>query len=170
MQMKILLMFLAVGLASRSLPAAPAAAEVTSAEALQAAGVTCRRIELQALTASVEIDVTVDESRAPGRYEGAECVVLKEGVAAEKLAAVDAAASDGGAVARRARSAKPKPVFLVLGREIPRAYLAFEFSVRSDTAGTITRRYLLPVSAIGEETSESAQAPADPARGASVLP
>jgi hypothetical protein len=168
--MKILLVFLAVGLASRSLPAAPVAAEVTSAEALKAVGVTCRRIELQALTASVEIEVTVDESRAPGKYEGAECVILKEPLSVEKLPAVDAAASDGGTVARRARFAKPNPVFLVLGREIPRAYLAFEFSVQSDSAGTITRRYLLPVSAIDARPAEPTPEHAAWARDASVGP
>ena len=82
---------------------------------------------------------------------------------------MDAAASAGGTVARRARSAKVNPAFLVLGREIPRAYLAFEFSVPGDSAGTITRRYLLPVSAISEAPAELAPEPANPSRDAPFL-
>lgn len=168
--MKMILVMLAVCVAPRILATAPAAVEVASAEGLKAEGVTCRRVQLQALTASVEIDVTVDEDRSPGRYEGAECVVLKEPLPVEKLAALDAAASAGGTVARRARSAKPNPEFLVLGREIPRAYLAFEFSVHSESAGMITRRYLVPVSAITEGPAEPTREDADSARDAPVRP
>lgn len=139
---------LALGLASGLLPAARAAAEVTTVAGLKEEGVSIRRIELQALTASVEIDVAVDPDRTPGRYAGAECVVLKEPVAADRLVAADAAVTGGGAVARRARSQKPTAELLVLGREIPRAYLAIEFSVPRDGARPETLRFLLPVSAI----------------------
>jgi len=144
--MKRLLLLLLLGLSSRLMAAAP---EVTTADALKEEGVTCRRVELQALTSSVEIDVTIDGSKTPGRYAGAECVVLKEPIAADKLAEADAAATAGGPVARRARSDKPSPVFLVLGRELPRAYLAFEFSVPGSGGDAAPRRYLLPVAAIG---------------------
>ena len=88
--MKLFSVLLAVGLAPR-ISAAPAA-EVVSVEGLRAEGVTCRRVELQALTASVQIEVAVDGSKAPGKYDGAECVVLKDLLPAEGLAAADAAA------------------------------------------------------------------------------
>jgi len=169
MHIKTLLVFFVVGLASWSLRAAPVTVELTSAEGLKAMGVTCRRIELQALTTSVEIDVTVDGTRTPGKYVGAECIVLKEPLVAEKLPALDAGASAGDTVARRARSTKPDPAFLVLGREIPRAYLAFEFSIPGASGGTTTQRYLLPVSAIGEEPAEPAPEPAVPVREAPFL-
>jgi hypothetical protein len=149
--LKLLPAFFAVCLVPRLLPAATeVATEVATVESLRADGVTCRRVQLQALTLSVEIDVLVDASRTPGRYAGAECVVLKEAVAPEKLAAADAATADGKTVARRASSTKPNPAFLVLGRELPRAYLAFQFTAPGDTTGTITHRYLLPVDGIGE--------------------
>ncbi|HTX66757.1 MAG TPA: hypothetical protein VMD31_13370 [Opitutaceae bacterium] len=146
-----LLVFLAAALAAARLPAAPVPAEVVSLESLKVAGVTCRRVTLQALTSSIEIDVLVDVTRVAGKYEGAECVVLKEPVPLEKLPAADAAAAaDAGLVARRARSTKLSPAFLVLGRELSRAYLALEFSIPTDAGGAATRRFLVPVSAIGE--------------------
>jgi hypothetical protein len=169
-RLKLLLAILAAGLASRTLAAAPVPAEVTSPEALKAAGVICRRIELQALTASAEIDVRVDENRFAGTYGKAECVVLKEPLAEGKLAALDAAAADGAPVARRAQSAKPSAAFLVLGREIPRAYLAIEFSVADDAGHAVAHRYLLPVSAVREAPAEPAPEPADPARSALLRP
>jgi len=154
----------AVALAARAQPAAPASAELASVESLRAAGVICRRVTLQALTASVEIDVSVDPSKAPGRYEGAECVVLKEPVPVEKLPAADAAAlADGGMIARWARSTKANPAFLVLGREFARAYLAIQFGVPADDGRIVTRRFLLPVGAVGERPVPAPE-PYDPAR------
>lgn len=153
--MKLIPLFLAVGLAPWIHAATPPVVEVASAEGLRAEGVTCRRVELQALTSSIEIDVTIDASRSPGVYVGAECVVRKENLPAEGLAAADTAAADGATVARRARSNKPNPVFLVLGREIPRTYLAFEFADHGNAAGAVTHRYLLPVSAIKEAPAEN---------------
>lgn len=170
MHPKTLLVAFAVSWASANLAAAPVTGEVVTAEGLKAMGVTCRRIELQALTASVEIDVTLDESRLPGRYAGAECIVLKEPLLVEKLPVLDAAAAAGGAVARRARSAKPNPAFLVLGRELPRTYLAFEFSDPGQPAGTVTHRYLVPVSAISAEQPEPAREESDPGRDALLRP
>ncbi|HTT55845.1 MAG TPA: hypothetical protein VMF63_01945 [Opitutaceae bacterium] len=160
---RLLLVAVTVALAARAQPAAPASAELASVESLRAAGVICRRVTLQALTASVEIDVTVDASKAPGRYEGAECVVLKEPAPVEKLPAADAAAlADDRMVARRARSAKTSPAFLVLGREFARAYLAFEFAVPGDDGRIVTRRLLLPVGAVGERRVPAPE-PYDPA-------
>ncbi len=152
---KRLLLFAAIGFVPRLLAGGP---EVVSVDGLKELGVICRRVQLQALTASVEIDLTVDERQTPGKYLGAECVVLKEPVPADKLAAADAAAAEGGAIARRARSTKANPAFLVLGRELARAYLAVEFAAAGEAGGTRARRYLLPVDAIGD-------APAEPSRG-----
>lgn len=148
--MKLLFAIVAICMVPRFTAAAPVAVEIASVESLRALGITCRWLQLQTPSASVEIDVTVDEGRAPGKYEGAECIVLKDRIPADGLVVADSASADSGAVARRNKSTKLHPVFLVLGREVPKAYLAFQFSIHGDSAGTIARRYLLSVSAVRE--------------------
>jgi hypothetical protein len=66
---------------------------------------------------------------------------LETAVSESKLAEVDTAAIG---VVRRSESTKARSIFLVRGKEVPNAYLAFQFSVKTD-AGAQTRRYLLPV-------------------------
>jgi hypothetical protein len=114
---------------------------VTSLRELSSIGIAVERMQLSTPMASVEVGALVDAEKAPGRYELTECVVLDAAVSESKLIEVDTAAVG---VARRSESTKARSIFLVRGKEVPNAYLAFQFSVRTD-AGTQTRRYLLPV-------------------------
>lgn len=114
---------------------------VTSLKELSSLGIAVERMQLSTPMASVEVGALIDPEKTPGQYELTECVVLESGISIEKLAEVDAAAIG---VARRSESTKVRSVFLVRGKEVPNAYLAFQFSVRAD-GGPQTRRYLLPV-------------------------
>ena len=114
---------------------------VTSLKELASLGIAVERMQLSTPMASVEVGALVDVEKAPGQYELTECVVLEAAVSEAKLVEADTAASG---VARRNESTKARSIFLVRGKEVPNAYLAFQFTVKT-AAGTQTRRYLLPV-------------------------
>lgn len=117
---------------------------VVSLKDLAALGIAVERMQLSTPMASVEIGALVDPDKSPGQYVLTECVVLNDEVSESKLAEVDAGSVG---VARRSDSTKVRSIFLVRGKEVPNAYLAFEFSVRTD-ASVDTRRYLLPIAKI----------------------
>ena len=121
---------------------------VASAESLGANGVTIHRIQHATPLASVEIDVTLSPDGRLGHFELIECIVLKNEVPDERLKDLDAGVMDADVVARRNKSLKTHSVFLVLGKEVSRSYLAFEFSNETKSSGKQVIRYLLPAAAV----------------------
>ena len=160
--MKFFQVIVLLCLASGAVAADSVTSVVTSAEELTAKGVTFRRLQLQTPSASVEIESLVASGRGLGRYDSTECVVLKNELQADRLVEADSAPGENEGVARRSKSAKERSVFLVLGKEIPRAYLAFEFSLPSDSGARDVHRYLLPVSVVKSRKSNQALEPATP--------
>lgn len=146
--MKLFFALVSFCLASGLWAADGATAVVSSVEELRSKGVTFRRQQLQTPGASVEIESLVASGRAVGQYEFTECIVLKEGVLVDHLAELDAAPANAEAFARRSKSTHVRSVFLIRGKEIANAYIAFEFSSQTSSGAGATHRYLLPVSAI----------------------
>lgn len=114
---------------------------VASLKELASLGIAVERMQLSTPMASIEVGALVDPDKAPGQYELTECVVLEAEISGSKLAEADAAET---AVARRTASTKVRSIFLVRGKEVPNAYLAFQFSVRTD-GETQKHRYLFPL-------------------------
>jgi hypothetical protein len=73
--------------------------------------------------------------------------VLSTVVELDKLALADAGTLDSVTVARRSDSSKERAIFLILGKDLPRSYLAFQFNSKKEDA-TKTMRYLFPVSRV----------------------
>lgn len=117
---------------------------VVSEADLKDLGIAVERFQLSTPMASAEVGTLVDPLKAPGVYQFTECVILVHDLAEPQLKESDAGASG---VTRRSKSVKDRTVFLVLGREVPRAYVAFQFLVRTGTTNEV-RRYLLPVTRI----------------------
>jgi|GEM_PF-6268548 len=138
--------------AAEPAPAAAAAAEPTPSSHsilamradLAAIGVEIYRQRLDTPGASMSFEVTVEKNSNAGQFVQAECVVLRDPEAMKDLVTTDSSADLAAKVSRRNVSEKLDSTFLVLGREVQRAYLVFEFS----NAGKSTQRYLLPVTAV----------------------
>jgi hypothetical protein len=111
---------------------------------LQGLGIHVYRKRLDTPGASLTLEITVDENATVGRFVRAECIVLRDREGMKDIATVDASADLDTKAARRNSSDKTDSTFLVLGREIDRAYLVFEFS----NAGKPDQRYLLPVTSV----------------------
>lgn len=144
-------------------PAPHLAAEsrlVTRAE-LKAHGVVLRRVRHDTPMASMAIEVTIQPADTTGTYAGAECVVLRDPCDPKTLAEADRTVG-AEQVQRRSRTERANPSFLVLGREVPRAYLAFEFSPEAGGASE-PLRLLIPVGTLGKRRPEEEPAPAEPA-------
>ena len=121
---------------------------IVSVRDLKGLGIAVERIQLATPMASAEVGALIDPAKAPGDYLFTECVILAHTIAAPQLAEDDAGTSG---VMRRSQSTKARTVFLVRGREVPQAYLAFQFAV--STGGTAEiHRYLLPVAQIRPES------------------
>jgi|GEM_PF-5790678 len=150
--------------------AAGVTSTVSSLVELKAKGVTFHRQQLQTPGASVEIETIVASGRAVGRYEFTECIVLKEGLSTEQLASIDAAAANSETVARRSKSATPRSVFLVRGKEIANTYFAFEFSSRTESGAETILRYLIPVSAVKRTKADPPTDPVPTTAGPVVPP
>ena len=112
-------------------------------------GVHVHRKRLDTPGASLTLEITIEDHPRAGRFVQAECVVLRDADSMKDLETIDASADLSEKVARRNSSDKMDSTFLVLGREIERAYLVFEFT----SAGKPNRRYLLPVSAVPKRRS-----------------
>lgn len=121
---------------------------IVSMTDLAGLGIAVERIQLSTPMASAEVGTLVYPLKAPGEYQFTECVILADNIATPQLAERDAGTSG---VIRRSKSTKTRTVFLVRGREVPQAYLAFQFSVSTATATEI-HRYLLPVALIRAES------------------
>jgi hypothetical protein len=117
---------------------------VLNARELAAHGISGKRVRHQTPMASVAVEVSVDKAYGLGEFQFAECIVVADALSPEKLEKLDAEITE---TVRRTRAEKQRNVFLVLGKEIPGTYLAFQF-VDSAKAPPLTRRYLIPVSAI----------------------
>ncbi len=126
---------------------------------LKAHGVVLKRVRHDTPMASMAIEVTIQPADTTGTYAGSECVVLREPCDPNTLAQVDQRVAEEK-VQRRIRTDRASPSFLVLGRELPNAYLAFEFS--SETGGgTEPLRLLIPVGSLGKRRPEEEPPPAE---------
>ncbi len=114
---------------------------------LRKLGVSVERLRHDTPLASVEIGCLVDTGKSQGVYVMTECVVLETAVEALDLAQVDAGAQAEITVKRRSESTKERSIFLVPGRDLPGAYLAFQFEVGAPGEGR-TVRYLFPASRV----------------------
>lgn len=117
---------------------------------LTSKGVNIRRRQHNTPSASLEIKVSVEPTSALGEFKLAECVVLKTNTPSDQLGAIDSGAGEAQQLfERRTTSTKPETAFLILGKEISRAYLAIEFLPSSIGANAHkARRFLLPVAAV----------------------
>ena len=111
---------------------------------LASIGVHVRRKRLDTPGESLTLEVTNEQNTPTNRNDEAECIVLRDVEGMKDLELVDASAELSGKAARRNSSDKVDSTFLVLGREIDRSYLVFEFS----KAAKPDQRYLLPVTAV----------------------
>jgi len=114
---------------------------VASLKELGSLGIAVERMQLSTPMASVEVGALVDPEKASGRYELTECVVLESAVSESQLADIDVG---GTGVSRRSKSTKVRSIFLVRGKEVPNAYLAFQFAAETD-GRTQEQRYLFPL-------------------------
>lgn len=120
---------------------------VASVAELRKLGVEVERLHHDTPGASVEIGSLVGPGKTAGEYDHTECVVLSAEVDAERMVRVDSGEADAVTIARRSESSKERSIFLVLGKDLPRAYLAFQFNVREGEAMKPVR-YLFPISRI----------------------
>jgi hypothetical protein len=128
---------------------------VTTVAKLREEGIIVRRTSLDTPGASNTIEVSTENHHVTGgTFTGAECVVLKEDVTASRLSELDAASMQEGQTTRRSQTTKAETSFIVLGKEISRAYLAFNFSLDVQSGEEHQRRYLLPVTAIKRRRAE----------------
>lgn len=126
-----------------AVPAGPVSTLAVYSE-LEAIGVNVYRVRYSTPGASMSFEAMVDPSSKAGKFVQAECVVLRDAADMTSLEIVDASPALSEKVARRNSSEKTDATFLVLGREVTRAYLVFEFS----NAGKPNQRYLLPVTSV----------------------
>ena len=120
---------------------------LTSESELRKIGVLVERLQLDTPMASVEIGTLIDRAKAPHQYDHAECIVLSQAVPPDQLPQIDSGATDSVTKVRQSESTKDRSVFLVLGKEISRTYLAFQFVVHEQD-GTEMIRYLLQIDKI----------------------
>ncbi len=111
---------------------------------LAAIGVQVYRTRYDTPGASMSFEVTVENSSNAGQFVQVECVVLRDEADMKDIATADASPDLIEKAARRNSSDKTDSTFLVLGREVNRAYLVFEFS----NPGKPNQRYLLPVTSV----------------------
>jgi hypothetical protein len=116
---------------------------------LEGLGIHVRRKRLDTPGASLTLEITVDDNAAAGHFVQDECIVLRDTEGMKDLVTTDASADSSDKIARRNSSDKTDTTFLVLGREIERSYLVFEFS----NTGKPDQRYLLPVAAVPKRHS-----------------
>lgn len=120
---------------------------VKSLAELRKLGISVEQLRHETPGASVELGSLVEPDKAPGKYELTECVVLSSVVDIEQLVRADSGVLDEVTMTRRSGSDKQRSIFLVLGRDMPRAYLAFQFSVQEKET-TKSVRYLFPANRI----------------------
>jgi hypothetical protein len=120
---------------------------VKSLAELRKQGISVERLRHDTPMASAEIGSLVEPEKASGEYDFTECIVLSALVAPDSLALADAGTLDSVTVARRSDSSKERAIFLVLGKDLQRSYLAFQFNAKKDGA-TKTMRYLFSVSRV----------------------
>jgi hypothetical protein len=123
--------------------------ELVTYSDLSGLGVHVQRKRLDTPGASLTLEITIEQNARAGRFVQAECVVLRAPDGMKDLETIDASADLSEKAARRNSSDKMDSTFLVLGREIERAYLVFEFS----NPGNADERYLLPVASVPKRHS-----------------
>ena len=120
---------------------------VKSAAELRKLGISVERLRHDTPMASVEIGCLVEPEKASGEYDHTECVVLSAMADPDRLAIADTGAMESVSVVRRSESTKERSIFLVVGKDLPKSYLAFQFNVR-ESGTTKPVRYLFPISQI----------------------
>lgn len=121
---------------------------VRSVAELRKLGIAIERLRNDTPMASVQVGSLVDIEKRAREYVHTECVVLNVAVDPAQLIEADAGSLDAVTVVRRNESTKERSVFLVLGKDLPKSYLAFQFKVREgDTTKPV--RYLFPIEPIG---------------------
>ncbi|MFT3868344.1 MAG: hypothetical protein QM715_07590 [Nibricoccus sp.] len=121
---------------------------VRSVAELHKLGISVERLRNDTPMASVQVGSLVEREKAPGEYDHTECVVLSATVDPAQLALADAGSLDAVTAVRRNESSKERSIFLVLGKDLPKSYLAFQFNVREGEE-TKPVRYLFPIELIG---------------------
>lgn len=121
---------------------------VKSLSELRKLGISVERLRHDTPMASVEIGSLVEPEKSPGEYDHTECVVLSAVVDFDRFVPADSGSLESVTVVRRSESSKERSIFLVVGKDLPKSYLAFQFNVR-DGETTKPVRYLFPVSQIG---------------------
>lgn len=121
---------------------------VRSVAELRKLGISVERLRHDTPGASVEVGSLVEPEKAPGEYDHTECVVLSAVVDLDRLSLADTGSLESVTVVRRSESSKARSIFLVVGKDLPKSYLAFQFNIRE---GETTKpvRYLFPISQIG---------------------
>jgi len=121
---------------------------VKSVAELRKLGIAVERLRHDTPMASVEIGSLVEPEKTSGEYDHTECVVLSTVVDLDRLSLADTGSLESVTVVRRSESTKARSIFLVVGKDLTKSYLAFQFNVREgDTTKPV--RYLFPISQIG---------------------
>lgn len=146
--MRRFLVIICVFLGLGAVPAHAAEATVVRSVAeLRKLGISVEHLRNDTPGASVQVGSLFAPGKALGEYVRTECVVLSAAVDADRLPLADAGALESATVVRRSESEKERSIFLVLGRDVTKSHLAFQFAVR-EGGTTKTVRYLFPVSSI----------------------
>jgi len=121
---------------------------VKSVAELRKLGIAVERLRHDTPMSSVEIGSLVEPEKTSGEYDHTECVVLSTVVDLDRLSLADTGSLESVTVVRRSESTKARSIFLVVGKDLTKSYLAFQFNVREgDTTKPV--RYLFPISQIG---------------------
>ena len=126
---------------------AAAASQVATLDELKVEGVSIVRRSLDTPMSSVTLKVAVVAAPQSASFSRMQCVVLKAAVAVEELPDIDRLPPEDPGFARRTGTTEREATFLVLGKEVERAYLAFDFASES-SSGSPAKRLLIPVRAI----------------------
>ena len=147
-----LLAFLLCCLALGAAEVLAAGSRVVTRDELRARGVTLKRTRHDTPGASLAIEARIAPRETEETYVATECRVLVEAVSSDQLTSVDENRSETALFARTTRTEKRDPGLLVLGKEVERAYLVFEFRALKPAADPGARRYLLPVTTLMPKT------------------
>lgn len=127
---------------------------LASIEMLNARGVQISKIMNRGVFVSADIHASVSGKAGEESFEAMEFVVYDEEISDEGLGRRDSYRSQDAT--RRERTKNREGKFTVIGKDIQRAYLVFEFLGPSSSPMSHYRRYIIPVKAVDEEEANKA--------------
>ena len=124
---------------------------MTSMRELRGMGVEIRRVQHSTPGSSATLDIVIENRPSAGVFQSIELIVHPEDVTTDNLLAAATADDAPRAALRRAKSSNRRSSFIVLRKELSKAYLSVQFA--SSNAESV-RTYLFPVAKIEIEEEE----------------